>query len=184
MLCPVAGQSGVASGGGDELESGIGEEMKIAEEGEEAIMPKTRKHPSAPSESERSMHNVTHIPFRSWCRHCVRARARDYPDRAVKGGSSDSHTIPTLHMDYWFMRDCKGVDLTTVLTAKEDISKCHAAYVVPAKGKMSDVAPQLVDDLNAWGYRGSEICLKSDQENAAEDILHEVQRLRVETYIW
>ena len=29
-----------------------------------------------PSEAEVEQHELTHLPFRNWCRHCVRAKAR------------------------------------------------------------------------------------------------------------
>ena len=36
-----------------------------------------RKHdPRQPSEQEREEHEMTHLPFRSWCRHCIMVRGR------------------------------------------------------------------------------------------------------------
>ena len=32
--------------------------------------------PVLPSEAEVEQHELTHLPFRSWCRHCVRAKGR------------------------------------------------------------------------------------------------------------
>ena len=33
----------------------------------------TRKHdPRQPSEQDRIEHEMTHLPFRSWCRHCIK----------------------------------------------------------------------------------------------------------------
>ena len=30
--------------------------------------------PAMPSEEERRDHEMTHLPYRSWCRHCIRGR--------------------------------------------------------------------------------------------------------------
>ena len=30
--------------------------------------------PREPSKEERLEHEMTHLPFRSWCRHCIRGR--------------------------------------------------------------------------------------------------------------
>ena len=37
-----------------------------------------RKPPEGPTESEKKEHEVTHMPFRSWCSACVQARAADW----------------------------------------------------------------------------------------------------------
>ena len=30
--------------------------------------------PKLPTKAEKEAHDMTHLPFRSWCRHCVRGR--------------------------------------------------------------------------------------------------------------
>ena len=40
-------------------------------EPEEAVEPHRRKVEPLPSEEEQRKHRITHLPFRSWCRHCV-----------------------------------------------------------------------------------------------------------------
>ena len=35
--------------------------------------------PVLPSEAEVEQHELTHLPFRSWCRHCVRAKGKESP---------------------------------------------------------------------------------------------------------
>ena len=37
--------------------------------------------PVLPSEAEVEQHELTHLPFRSWCRHCVRAKGKENPHR-------------------------------------------------------------------------------------------------------
>ena len=36
-----------------------------------------------PSVEEQRLHRVTHMPYRSWCPHCVAAAANDHPHRRV-----------------------------------------------------------------------------------------------------
>ena len=54
--------------------------------------------PQLPSEEEVKCHELTHLPYRSWCSHCVRSkgRATDHQkqNRDLK--------IPELHVDYCF----------------------------------------------------------------------------------
>ena len=33
--------------------------------------------PKMPSKEEVEKHNMSHLPFRSWCRHCVRGKGKE-----------------------------------------------------------------------------------------------------------
>ena len=48
------------------------------EEANEAIAPKI---PIKPSQEEVDSHMLTHLPFRSWCPHCVRGKSKGKPHR-------------------------------------------------------------------------------------------------------
>ena len=49
--------------------------------------------PVLPSEAEVEQHESTHLPFRSWCRHCVRAKGKESPHHeSSPGGVSKSAT--------------------------------------------------------------------------------------------
>jgi len=62
---PVTGNSG-----GEEEEEESGERK-----------PRKVQDPKEPTAEERRMHDLTHMPFRSWCRHCVRGRGKEEPCR-------------------------------------------------------------------------------------------------------
>ena len=50
--------------------------------------------PSPPSRQEALEHNCTHIPFRSWCPHCVRGKAKSDHHRAGEGlGVSETPVV-------------------------------------------------------------------------------------------
>ena len=55
------------------------EEKTPPSDEEEGQMPKIRRGPIGPTKSEREIHEATHVPYRSWCRHCVRGRGRNAP---------------------------------------------------------------------------------------------------------
>ena len=57
---------------------------------EEAEVPKIRRKPRAPSKREREEHEATHLPFRDWCRHCVRGRGRNNPHRSSSSKEDNS----------------------------------------------------------------------------------------------
>ena len=44
---------------------------------EEAERPRGLRDPGTPSAAEVAEHNLTHIPTRPWCAHCVRGKSKD-----------------------------------------------------------------------------------------------------------
>ena len=59
--------------------NGLSHEMAARErgEGEEGRDPIRAQTPQKVTAQDREHHNLTHTPFRSWCRICVRARGRN-----------------------------------------------------------------------------------------------------------
>ena len=66
----TGGSSASTDRPGDKEEKGDDDEF---DEGRE---PGALASPEGPSKQERETHNLTHIPFRDWCEHCVKGRAR------------------------------------------------------------------------------------------------------------
>ena len=63
---------------GDGSESGDGELTDIEDVfvGDEAELPKRVHFDMRPAQEDVNLHNITHLPYRSWCPHCVRGKAR------------------------------------------------------------------------------------------------------------
>ena len=55
-----------------------GDEVREEPSGEEAAV-RGMRDPAEPSRDERARHELTHVPFRPWCRHCVSGKAADNP---------------------------------------------------------------------------------------------------------
>ena len=68
------------------------------EDSEEARRPKHRALPANVSKEEYDAHLLTHLPFRSWCDHCVKGKAVDDAHRPridpLRGEAK-------MGMDYW-----------------------------------------------------------------------------------
>ena len=70
-------------------------------EAEDEAENKERKRPPCgvtPSQKEIDDHELTHIPFRSWCKHCVFGRAQSHPHYKDKETEKPGH--PTVSWDY------------------------------------------------------------------------------------
>ena len=151
----------------------VQEEEDEGEDGEKK--PTVRRSPTEPTKDEVIRHKLTHTPYRSWCPECVKARAKMPPHRKIPDDGEKA--IPTVHIDYWFMRDKRGAELIAVATMKDDASKTFKAHVVNSKGNVDGVAEQLVRDLEEIGYNGK-VIVKCDQENALVDLVKAIAKCR------
>ena len=75
------------------------------EEDEEARRAKVRKSPKGPTKVEREEHEATHLPFREWCRHCVRGRGGSKPHRRQvdQDAESEERKVSRIAISYAFM---------------------------------------------------------------------------------
>merc|ERR1719347_1055529 len=69
------------------------------EEEEEATQPRVGEAPVRPNQEEVEQHMTTHLPFRSWCPHCVRGKSGSKPHKKDQG----MHEMPTVAVEYMFM---------------------------------------------------------------------------------
>ena len=89
----------------DEEKEDNEEAISVGEE--EGIEVKVGKMERAPSKEEVAMHIVNHIPFRSWCSHCVKGKAHGNQHRRRKT-MEDEVREPIVSVDYMFMHDNQG----------------------------------------------------------------------------
>jgi len=78
----------------------IDEDME-EETPQEARPPKALADPRKPTLAEVQAHNLTHLPYRSWCPHCVRGKGKSLDHRTLD--KERNHQVPTVSMDYCFM---------------------------------------------------------------------------------
>ena len=78
----------------NELECGICNEIE-----EEGVAARLQKVQEMPSEEEVERHNLNHIPFRSWCPHCVAGKGIATQHRASTTEESEGGGV-TMSMDY------------------------------------------------------------------------------------
>ena len=62
---------------------------------EEGRKPQKMQNPLKPTEAEVEELNLTLLPYRSWCRHCVRGRGKEMPHRKLE----DEAGMPEVHAD-------------------------------------------------------------------------------------
>ena len=72
--------------------------------------------PPVPSPAEVARHNLTHLPYRAWCKHCLAARRQNSQHRSKT--PSSQRTCPLLCADYAQVRDCQDQELATLLVGR------------------------------------------------------------------
>ena len=64
---------------------------------DQALVPKLLSAPQEPTEQERELHNLTHMPYRAWCPLCVKRKGRqDYHKQVYD-------KRPVIQVDYCFL---------------------------------------------------------------------------------
>ena len=81
--------------------------------------------PVLPSKEEVEAHNVSHLPFRSWCSACVRGQGLSLDRHKVDAKTKEAEKMPTVSVDYGFFGqpEDKAHDTLPVLTVRDRKSK-------------------------------------------------------------
>ena len=167
---------------GDEEE----EERESEEEEEEGRTPKGVRAPTGPTKAEREEHERCHIPYRSWCRYCVRGRGRNKPHKKAQGEEeAEGVQKGRVSMDYFFLtKKDQAEGKNPILVMVDDESGNVFARAVEQKGvgenrEMEWLLNSMVEELDEWGYRGQDLIMKNDQEPSIEAVRKAVTALRV-----
>ena len=88
-------------------------------------------HPPPPDPKEREEHDLTHVPYRSWCEHCVSGNKASAPHR---GRDQEERSVPEISLDYAYIRDEDEEASETILVTKDWQTKVTFASLVTGKG--------------------------------------------------
>ena len=119
-----------------------------------------------PTQREREEHEVTHVPFRDWCVHCMMRRGRTH--HVAKQKSEDQSRRPIIAMDYLFMRMDSGPNVQAI--SEESITMSSVALKKGVEEPWT--IERVVRFIELLGHR--EIALKSDTEPAIVAIRNRV----------
>ena len=112
---------------------------------EQSDVKRTLPTPELPSLSDILKHRECHVPYQSWCDHCVEGRGRELGHNKI---GMASRSVPTIAFDYMIIND-KGVftaeeraamsdgdhaNGVKALVVKDTKSRMVFAHVVPVKG--------------------------------------------------
>ena len=127
--------------------------------------------PLLPGQAEVEMHMLSHLPYRSWCPHCVKGRGKEMHHQRQP---RDEKGLAEYHLDCCFPGDQLGFRLT-ILVGIERRSGMKMAQVVPTKGITRNFAARRVVELiEECGDRYVDVIVKTDQEPALRHLVQDV----------
>ena len=147
------------------------EQGHLEEEDKELGQPEVRssKDPQRPSPEEVKTHNLTHLPYRSWCADCVAGRGQ----APAHGKAREDRELPQVGMDYFYMGHRGAAECLPCIAVKDYDSKAIYSHVVQKKGAHGNMVRRVVNDLHNLGHK--RLVLKSDQEPALQDLAKAVK---------
>ena len=165
--------------GGDDVRDSA--EVEVQAEEEETEPRQSPPSPQMPTQSEIHEHNIDHIPYRHWCKHCVEGYGRE---RAHAASGEKPRSIPLISCDYLFMTNrgvfarkefvpVEGEEVLKVLVAYDSSTRAIFAHAVPRKGpdEFGYVVDQIVRDIVWLGH--AKVVIRTDNEPAIVKLIVE-----------
>ena len=163
-------EDGDEEGGGDGGEHQHGEVEEHEAEEDEQVEVQVAKDPHRPTPEEVRKHNILHLPYRSWCRHCVAGRGQAPPHRRARS----DRQMAEVGVDYFFMGHKGTAVCMPCIAVKDYDSKAVYSHVVVKKGAHKTMVKRVVNDLYNMGHK--RLVLKSDQEPSIKDLAKAVKQ--------
>ena len=134
--------------------------------------------PRVPTAEERSLHELTHLPYRSWCDHCMACKARSDPQRILDPAPEGRRAVPCIQADYAFGKIEADKPTLTVLVAVDTWTKMVMSYPVEYKGSdLRGQAEQLVKFSLALNYM-DQVEFVGDSEPTMKSLMSSVKLMR------
>ena len=136
--------------------------------------------PMLPSRVDREKHELTHLPYQTWCRHCVLARAQNDAHRRTKKHSTERE-VPVISGDFCFMGHVDQEKASPIFVLRDHNSRMTFSHMVQGKSTKNElysdyIHSAVLKDLEYLGYK--KIVFKTDQEPAMIALQERIQRSR------
>ena len=136
--------------------------------------------PMLPSRVDREKHELTHLPYQTWCRHCVLARAQNDAHRRTKKHSTERE-VPVISGDFCFTGHVDQEKASPIFVLRDHNSRMTFSHMVQGKSTKNElysdyIHSAVLKDLEYLGYK--KIVFKTDQEPAMIALQERIQRSR------
>ena len=103
---------------------------------------------------------MMHLPFRHWCRHCIKGRGREDCRKSI----NEARQVPEIHLEYMFMGDEKERNTLTFWVAGERATRAVLSTVFPRRSTGDWTCRRLMTWLREIGLEFVDIIVKADNE--------------------
>ena len=159
--------------GSDEVRADGDSDNEEMELGERKVV--KMSDPKKPNKEEIAEHEMTHLPYRNWCKHCVRGRGKEMAHRKTE----DKPEMTEVHIDFAFMgEEDKPGETIPILVAKERSTRMCMAAATPRKTTGDYIAKRLMAFLKEVGCAVGDMTIKADQEPALSSIIEALSKIR------
>ena len=164
---------------GADVQDAVGVEDGVAVD--EARKARVQGTPYRPTKEEIAEHRCTHWPFRSWCRHCVRARAVSSPHKRRTPEDIEflKTRVPTVSVGHCFMSAAdEAASKNPFLVLYDNDSGSIYAFATGTKAVKQWMVRYVHSIICELGYAQVKIGFKSDRAPELIQLQQEVSRLR------
>jgi hypothetical protein len=133
--------------------------------------------PVKPNSEEIRQHNVSHVPYRSWCQHCVRGKGRTLAHKSGARGLDKARDVrPRIFMDYFYLgRKEEPNEALPLLAILDQATQRVFSVSLPMKGLGHQYNAAVVAKLiKILGHQHS--VLKTDTERSLVALRTAVQQ--------
>ena len=120
---------------------------------------------------------MTHLPFRSWCTHCIGERTRRRPSQVDGGRAASSGSALGLHVHV----RREGREDVGIHGCKRRETRAVLSTVVPRKTTGECIGRRLIAWLREIGLESVDIIVKSDNEPALTTLIASWSTMRAMT---
>lgn len=133
---------------------------------EDAKVPKIMKTPDTPTKREYEEHMCTHLPYRTWCPHCVAGKGISSQHRRSQDSQEDAIGA-TISADYCFAtpEDESAGSIPTLVMYDNKHGNIWPLRV-KRKGVCQENVKWATGKLEEAGFHGQKLALKTDGEEA------------------
>ena len=146
----------------------------VVQDDEDTPVARARKPPPGPTAEELDKHELTHVVFRSWCKHCISSRTKEDPHRSVV---THEGRTPKVMLDWMFFTSDQepGVQLLVLVVC--DLSMSAVMAMQSTKDSSVVTVDAVEQTLETWGH--TDVVLHADGEPATKSLVRPVANARV-----
>ena len=119
----------------------------FVQDNEDTPVARARNPPPGPTAEELDKHEITHVVFRSWCKHCISSRAKEDPHRSV---ATHEGRTPKVMLDWMFFTSDQEPGVQLPVLVVYDLSTGVVMAMQSTKDSSVVTVGAVVQTLETW----------------------------------